>query len=62
MKKLNYEGIKAKKIKEVNLKKFINLKSRSSYNEILKKKKEKINIKKYFKKLGYYFSKVEIQF
>ena len=53
-----YEGIKANKIKE---KVFadLSLKPRSSYNEIFLKEDKKI-IENSLKKLGYYFSQVEI--
>ena len=55
---LQYEGIKAKKIRDVVLEN-LTLRNRSSYNEIfLKEDKKKIDNN--LKKLGYYFSKTEI--
>ena len=55
---INYEGIKSSKILE-DLKKQSELKSRSSFNEILLDKDKK-KIKSFLKEKGYYFSKVEI--
>ena len=55
---LQYEGIKAKKIRDVVLEN-LTLRNRSSYNEIfLKEDKKKIDNN--LKKLGYYFSKTEV--
>ncbi len=56
--KISYEGIKAKKIKELVFKD-LNLKERSSFNEILLKKDKEMVIKA-LKDLGYYFPKVNI--
>ena len=53
-----YEGIKANKIKEV-VYKDLELKPRSSYNEIVLKN-DKIKVQNSLKNLGYYFSKVDI--
>ena len=55
---LQYEGIKAKKIRDVVFKN-LSLRNRSSYNEILLKE-DKIKIDNNLKKLGYYFSKTEV--
>ena len=55
---INYEGIKSSKILE-DLKKQSELKSRSSFNEILLDKDKK-KIKSFLKEKGYYFSEVEI--
>jgi outer membrane protein insertion porin family len=55
---IKYEGIKAKRIKE-QLLKDVKLKSRSSFNQILLKK-DKESIKTSLKKLGYYFSKIDV--
>ena len=55
---INYEGIKSSELLE-DLKKNVNLKPRSSFNEILLNK-DKISIKNFLKNSGYYFSKVEI--
>ena len=54
----NFEGIKSSKILE-ELNRNIKLKSRSSFNDVLLEK-DKQEIKKYLKNLGYYFSKLEI--
>ena len=54
--KINYDGIKSKRINELIRKKTI-LKSRSSYNEFLLKKDIE-NIKSVLKELGYYFPKI----
>ena len=55
---LQYEGIKAKKIREVVLKD-LTLRNRSSFNEFfLKEDKKKIDNN--LKTLGYYFSKTEV--
>ena len=54
--KINYDGIKSKRINELIRKKTI-LKSRSSYNEFLLKKDIE-NIKSVLKELGYYFPEI----
>ena len=54
----NFEGIKSSKILE-ELNRNVKLKSRSSFNDVLLEK-DKQEIKKYLKNLGYYFSKLEI--
>ena len=55
---VNYNGIKAKKIRDVVFKD-LKLRSRSSFNKLnLKKDKEKIIFE--LRNLGYYFSKVDI--
>ncbi len=55
---INYEGIKAKKIKDL-ISNNTNLKSRSSYDEfILNKDKDKIQL--LLKELGYYFPEINI--
>ena len=55
---LNYEGIKAKRIRDVAFKN-LSLRNRSSYNEIfLNEDKKKIDNS--LKTLGYYFSKIEV--
>ena len=55
---INYNGIKAKKIRDVVFKD-LKLRSRSSFNKLnLKKDKEKIIFE--LRNLGYYFSKVDI--
>ncbi|WP_440614441.1 outer membrane protein assembly factor BamA [Candidatus Pelagibacter sp. HIMB1748] len=53
-----YEGIKANKTKDV-VYKDLQLKSRSSYNEIILKN-DKIKVQNSLKNLGYYFSNVDI--
>ena len=55
---INYEGIKSSKLLE-DLKKNVMLKSRSSFNEVLLNK-DKINVQRFLKDVGYYFSKIEI--
>tara|TARA_B110000003_G_scaffold250516_1_gene263589 strand:- start:1451 stop:3694 length:2244 start_codon:yes stop_codon:yes gene_type:complete len=55
---VKYNGIKAQKIRNKVLKN-LNLKSRSSYNEILLKE-DKDKIKSSLKDLGYYFSNIDI--
>ena len=55
---IKYEGLKAKKIKDVVIKN-VKLKSRSSYNEILLKKDSDI-INLTLKNLGYYFSNIDV--
>jgi len=55
---INYEGIKAKKIKDKIIKN-LNLKPKYSYSEILLKNDKDI-IQETLKDLGYYFSKVEV--
>ncbi len=55
---VNYEGIKAKKIKSA-ITKNLNLKSRSSFNKILLQK-DKEKIIETLKSLGYYFSTVDV--
>ena len=55
---INYEGIKSQKILSF-IKEDAQVKSRSSYNEIILKK-EKNRIQNSLKKLGYYNSKIEI--
>ena len=55
---VKFNGIKSSKILD-ELKKNVDLKSRSSFNELLLKKDE-IKLKNFLKKLGYYFSKIEI--
>ena len=55
---VKFNGIKSYKILD-ELKKNVDLKSRSSFNELLLKKDE-IKLKNFLKKLGYYFSKIEI--
>ena len=54
---LNYDGVKANKIKD-NITEDLNLRPRSSYNEILLKKDRQIIIER-LKILGYYFSKID---
>ena len=54
---INYEGLKAQKIKKI-IKDNTKLKSRSSYNELFLKN-DKENIKKVLKELGYYFPKID---
>ncbi len=54
---VEYSGIKAEKIKN-NLDSFINLKSRSSYNEFLISEDRRL-IKNFLRNIGYYFSDVE---
>ena len=55
---LNYEGIKAKRIRDVAFKNLF-LRNRSSFNEIfLNEDKKKINNS--LKTLGYYFSKIQV--
>ncbi|WP_440921032.1 outer membrane protein assembly factor BamA [Candidatus Pelagibacter sp.] len=54
---INYEGIKSSKILE-DIKKNTELRSRSSFNDILLNKDKK-KIKNFLKEIGYYFSKVE---
>ena len=53
-----YKGIKSNRIKEA-IKENLILKPRSSYNEI-SLKNDKENVKSALKKLGYYFSEIEI--
>jgi len=53
-----YEGIKAKKIKD-QITKNLELKSRSSYNEVLLQQ-DKDLIQSSLKNLGYYFSKIDV--
>ena len=53
-----YKGIKSNRIKEA-IKENLILKPRSSYNEIFLKN-DKENVKSALKKLGYYFSEIEI--
>ena len=55
---VTYEGIKSNRIKDEILKD-INLRSKSSYNEIILKKDKDI-IQKKLKDLGFYFSKIDI--
>ena len=55
---ITFEGIKSSKIL-ADLKKNINLKSRSSFNEVLLEKDNK-QIKSFLKNIGYYFPKIEI--
>ncbi len=55
---INYEGIKSSKILE-DIKKNTELKSRSSFNDVLLNKDKK-KIKNFLKEIGYYFSSVEI--
>ena len=55
---IKYEGIKAKKIKNQILKN-LQLRSRSSFNEIILKN-DKQNIKSTLKNLGYYFSEIDV--
>ena len=55
--KVLFTGIKADRIKD-NLKKIVNLKSRSSFNDFLINKDRTI-ILNYLKNLGYYFSSIE---
>ena len=55
---LQYNGIKAKKIRDVILEN-LSLRNRSSYNEILLKEDKK-KIENNLKKLGYYFSTTEV--
>ena len=55
---LQYEGIKAKKIRDAVLKN-LTLRNRSSYNEFFLKQDKKI-IDNNLKTLGYYFSKTEV--
>ena len=55
--KINFEGIKSKRILEL-IKSSLTLKSRSSYNELIFKK-DKENIRSVLKELGYYFPSVE---
>ena len=54
--KVEFTGIKAEKIISA-LNSFVNLKSRSSYNDFLLSEDRKL-IKKYLKNIGYYFSDV----
>ena len=54
---INYEGIKSSKILE-DIKKNTELRSRSSFNDILLNKDKK-KIKNFLKEIGYYFSKIE---
>jgi len=55
---INFNGIKSSKILD-DLKKNTELKSRSSFNEILLEKDKK-EIRNFLKNIGYYFSKIEI--
>ncbi len=55
---IDYEGIKAKRIKD-EITKDLNLKPRYSFNKILLKK-DKEKIKSSLKTLGYYFSEIDI--
>ena len=55
--KIIFNGIKAKKIKE-KIAQNLNLKSRSSFNEVYLQKDKSI-IQSNLKELGYYFSKIE---
>ena len=55
---LQYEGIKAQKIRDAILEE-LTLRNRSSYNEILVKEDKK-KIENNLKKLGYYFSNTEV--
>ena len=55
---VTYEGIKSNRIKDEILKD-INLRSKSSYNEIILKRDKDI-IQKKLKDLGFYFSKIDI--
>ena len=55
---INYKGIKSSKILD-SLKKNVELKSRSSFNEFLLEKDKK-KIKNFLKNIGYYFSDVVI--
>ena len=55
---INYEGIKAKKIKD-EIKKNLNLKPRSSFNKILLSEDVE-KIKNALKSIGYYFSIVDV--
>ena len=55
---IEFEGIKSSQMLK-DLKKNIQLKSRSSFNEVLLEK-DKNQIKIFLKDLGYYFSKIEI--
>ena len=55
---IDYEGIKAQKIREVILKN-VRLKTRSSFNKILLQK-DKQSIASALRNLGYYFSKTDI--
>ncbi len=55
---IDYNGIKSSEILE-ELKKNVVLKSRSSFNEIILKKDKDI-INNFLKKLGYYFSEIDI--
>ena len=55
---INYEGLKAQKIKKI-IKYNTKLKSRSSYNELFLKN-DKENIKNVLKNLGYYFPKIDV--
>ncbi len=54
--KVEFTGVKAEKIKD-SLNSFINLKSRSSYNEFLVSE-DRIKIETYLRQIGYYFSSV----
>ena len=53
---VEFSGIKAEKIKN-NLNSFINLKSRSSYNEFLISEDRRL-IKTFLRNIGYYFADV----
>ena len=55
---VNFNGIKSSKILD-DLKKNTELKSRSSFSEVLLEKDKK-EIKNFLKNIGYYFSKIEI--
>ena len=55
---IKYEGIKANRIKDQILKN-LQLRSRSSFNEIILKN-DKQNIKSTLKNLGYYFSEIDV--
>ncbi len=55
---ISYEGIKSSKMLE-DLKKNVFLRPRSSFNQVLLDRDKK-NIKKYLKDIGYYFSEIEI--
>ena len=54
--KVEFDGIKSDKIKD-SLRSFVNLKSRSSYNEFLVSEDRK-KIASYLRQIGYYFSNV----
>ena len=55
---INYKGIKSSKILD-DLKKNVELKSRSSFNEVLLERDKK-KIKNFLKNIGYYFSELKI--